>query len=239
MLSSGSILKSLSSSACCAFLFLTVLSSSVFARTIEGKIKVSPPFPSTATFLIPEKDQEACGKEKRSPRVLLTPKGYLANAVIKLKGDFPFSPDTAQKTEVLLNQQGCEFAPHVILADPQDTVSILNSDPFVHNVRAFDSKINMLFNDGMPPENNLLKKKFPTPGQYTVRCGIHKWMHAVLIVKEHPYYTLSGTDGSFKLENVPEGKLSLIVWHEMLGEITEEIPADKNTFEIVFPSKKI
>jgi hypothetical protein len=47
-------------------------------------------------------------------------------------------------------------------------------------------------------------------------------MHAYIGVVEHPYFAVTGPDGSFELSNVPPGDYTVAVWHERLGEQTRQ-----------------
>ena len=42
-------------------------------------------------------------------------------------------------------------------------------------------------------------------------------MGAWLVVAEHPYYVITGNDGSYNLSDVPPGTYTIEVWHETLG----------------------
>src|SRR5262245_47192041 len=56
-----------------------------------------------------------------------------------------------------------------------------------------------------------------------VGCDIHSWMVAWVGVETHPYYAVSGADGSFKIANVPPGKRTIRVWHEKFGQLTKTV----------------
>jgi hypothetical protein len=43
-------------------------------------------------------------------------------------------------------------------------------------------------------------------------------MSASILVLDHPYFAIPGTDGSFQLADVPPGQYTLIGWHERVGE---------------------
>ena len=61
------------------------------------------------------------------------------------------------------------------------------------------------------------------PDRVTVRCDVHKWMNAYVVVAKNPYYVVSGAGGKFRLEGVPAGHYHLKVWQESLGELDQEI----------------
>lgn len=76
------------------------------------------------------------------------------------------------------------------------------------------------------------------PGLLTVQCDAHEWMGAAIRVYDHPYFAVTGADGSFEIMGVPPGKHTLAVWHGKLGEQIREIAVEPNgtvTVEFVFP----
>lgn len=193
------------------------------AYDIEGTVRLQPPFPAPVRIAVPKDQQESCGESQLSPRLQISPEGYVANAVIKIEGSFPEKSEAVQNRAFSIDQIGCKFVPHVVLLPQGATLSVLNSEPILHNVRAFDENAKMLFNDAMPTKGLVLKKEFKDTGKIPLRCGVHKWMHALIIVQEHPYYALSDENGKFSIPDIPEGNHSLVIWHEVLGEIRQEV----------------
>ena len=66
-----------------------------------------------------------------------------------------------------------------------------------------------------------------------VKCNIHQWMHAYIGVVEHPYFAVTGPDGSFDLPNVPPGDYTIAVWHEKLGDQTKQVHLAASSSEAV------
>jgi hypothetical protein len=65
-------------------------------------------------------------------------------------------------------------------------------------------------------------------------------MHAYAGVLDHPYFAVSGKDGTYKIANVPPGKYVLEVYHRKAGKQTKEITvADQNqTADVTFSAAK-
>lgn len=225
------------------FLFLLLISPSVFAFDLEGTVKLEPPHPKPVRLKIDEKYQAECGKEKISSKLIVSPEGGVANAVVKLEATpGTVLPNTSGENQLqknrpyVLDQINCEFSPHVLLVPQGSEISILNSEAILHNVRAFDEKTEMLFNDAMPRKGQVMKKRFKSPGRHIIRCGVHPWMHALAVVTEHPFYALTDESGHFKIEGIPEGNYTLSVWHETLGELKKEIYPSTDELELVYPA---
>lgn len=213
-------------------LLLSILISPVaLAFDLEGKVKLEPPFPPPSVLEIPEEHSVSCGTQKLSPKLKISAEGSVANAVVKLEGNLP-GPIRPPADEFVLDQTHCEFSPHILLVPKGATVQIKNSEAMLHNVRAFNEKAEMLFNVAMPKKGQVLKKHFDEPGRVIVRCGVHPWMHAIVIVQEHPYYALTDETGSFKIEGIPEGTYRISVWHESLGILERTIEITKNDLDV-------
>ena len=76
------------------------------------------------------------------------------------------------------------------------------------------------------------------PGVYHLDCVMQTWMKGFVYVIEHPYFAVTGIDGSFSIVDVPPGKYTAAVWHEQLGERTAEVEVqDGGTSELTFTYK--
>ena len=78
-------------------------------------------------------------------------------------------------------------------------ISILNSEAMLPNVRTFNEKAEMLFNVAMPKKGAGFEEALRPAGHYVIRCGVHPWMYAIVVVREHPCYALTDGAGSFKI----------------------------------------
>lgn len=185
--------------------------------TIDGKVIFSgnPPPP---TIIEIGQDQSVCGKT-REIYVVEVKEGMVKNAVARI-----VEIDRGKNFEfqgAVLDQEKCEFKPHVVLTSA-GKFTILSSDPMPHNTHT-KSILN-------PPINitlNRLKRKTSLslmfPEIVNVKCDLHGWMKAFIVVAEHPYYAVTGDSGTFQFRDVPAGIYELEVWHEKLGTKSQEI----------------
>ena len=148
----------------------------------------------------------------------------LANVLVQLKGNLPRTGDALPGTVAEFDQSGCRFAPHVFALRVGQTLRVLNPDATLHTVHAY-SKVNAAFNDAMPKFRTVLERVFakaePTP--FVVKCEVHPWMSAWVAVFDHPYYFVTGRDGSFRIGNLPAGTYELELWHERLPAQTHTV----------------
>ncbi len=61
------------------------------------------------------------------------------------------------------------------------------------------------------------------PGVVTLLCNVHTMMSAFIVVLENPYFTQTGSDGKFTINNVPPGTYKIKTWHEKLKEQIQDI----------------
>jgi hypothetical protein len=59
-----------------------------------------------------------------------------------------------------------------------------------------------------------------------VGCDIHQWMNATIVVVDNPYAVVTGSDGSFTLDDVPAGTYTVEVWHPELGSQTSTVTVE-------------
>jgi plastocyanin len=121
----------------------------------------------------------------------------------------------------VIQQQDEAFTPRVLAVTRGSTVDFPNSDPYFHNVFSLSSAAE--FNLGRYPQGKSKSRTFTRAGLVKVYCQIHSHMSATIMVLDHPYFTTPDLDGSFTLPQVPEGRYTIVGWHERVGEQTSII----------------
>lgn len=201
--------------------------------SIVGEVKYAGAAPAPKVLKV-NKDNQVCGTEKKSEEWVVGAKGGVKNAVAMVAGAKGPAPKPAKKPE--LDQKGCQFAPHVILVPAGAEMDILNPDGVLHNVHTF-STANPSINKAQPKFKKVLTEKFDKAEIIKVQCDAHGWMSGWIVIQDHPYYAVSGDDGSFKIDNVPAGKHTVQLWHESGAKLTKEVEVKagqptKVTFEL-------
>jgi len=60
-------------------------------------------------------------------------------------------------------------------------------------------------------------------------------MKGYIAVFKHPYFTVTGKDGTFVLKDLPPGNCTITAWQEKLGTLTEQVTvAFSETKELKF-----
>ena len=147
--------------------------------------------------------------------------GKVANSFVYIKdgtladgskvGDWSFE---SSKTPVTLDQNGCHYKPHVLGVMVKQEITITNSDATTHNIH-FTPKNNPDWNQQQANGAAALKHQLNVAEVLVpVKCNQHPWMKAYIGVLKHPFFAVSGDDGSFTIKGVPPGKYTVIAWHE-------------------------
>jgi uncharacterized protein (DUF2141 family) len=127
----------------------------------------------------------------------------------------------------VLDQTGCEYVPHVLGVQTNQPITIRNSDGLLHNINASPSA-NRGFNMSQPTNMEGSRSFATQEVMIPVRCDVHGWMEAYIGVVDHPYFAVSGEDGSFTIENLPPGDYVVEAWHETLGTQTMNVTVGPN-----------
>jgi hypothetical protein len=53
-------------------------------------------------------------------------------------------------------------------------------------------------------------------------------MRSYVAVFNHPYFAVTGKDGSFELGNLPPGTYTIKAWHEKLGTASQQVTIGAN-----------
>lgn len=188
--------------------------------SISGAVKFKGTAPAPAKLDV-NKDTDVCGQtEKINKELVVASDGGIQYAVVSIVGVAKGKPFTDTKT--VLDQKGCEYVPHIILAPAGQEVDIQNSDGILHNIHTYSQK-NPAVNIAQPKFKKMVNATFANPEVVKLSCDVHGWMQGWLIVEDSPYYAVTDDKGAFKITDIPPGDYQVKVWQEKLGESTQKI----------------
>lgn len=205
--------------------------ASARAATITGHVRIagSIPKPPTITMTADPTCDHLFPHGRPAENIVAGADGSLANVFVYVKSGFPkkFVFPAGPAGEARLDQKGCAFVPHAIGVRVGQEISIHSSDETLHNVDARGA-LNAPFNEAMVGAGSTLVKAFQHPEvAVKLKCDIHPWMTAYVGVFDHPFFAVTGPDGTFTISGLPESDgYTVEAWHESLGTRTTKIAVD-------------
>jgi hypothetical protein len=186
-----------------------------------------PPPPETLNLKANPYCVKAAGPDVSSEAVLIDQQGGLQNVFVYVKeGLDPRYSFDLPPAVVVLDQRGCQFAPRVLGLRAGQPLVIVNSDHTLHNVHARPSA-NQPFNIGQPIAGMRYTRVFTAPEvMIPLTSDINAWMAAFVGVMLHPFFAVTGPDGSFTISDIPSGSYVIEAWHEKFGTATERAIVD-------------
>jgi plastocyanin len=194
------------------------------AGSVAGKVTFSGTAPARAPITmaadpkcVPE------GGSAAAETVMVGDGGALQNVFVYVKDGLGQRVFPAPATPVVLDQKGCTYRPHVFGVRVGQPIEILNSDATLHNIHAMPA-VNQEFNNGQPPQGAPHQHIFSAKEvMVPFKCDVHRWMRAYAGVLDHPFYAVTGADGTFSLAGLPPGTYTIEAWHETLGTKLETV----------------
>lgn len=189
------------------------------AGTISGRVLFNGAVPVMP--VIDMSSNPNCERQHHTPQraetVVVNPNKTLRNVFVWIKDGLPAERWTPPAEAAKLDQKGCVYEPHVLGIMEGQELEILNDDPVNHNVHA-ESQINPAWNESQPPRAEHKFKRFDSPEVlFPVTCSVHPWMRSYIGVSPHPFFAVTGDDGSFTLKGVPPGTYTIEAVHEKYG----------------------
>lgn len=201
--------------------------------SVTGKVSLTGDAPAAQAI---DMGQDAnCAKNNPDPKTetVVAKDGKLANVFVYIKegttadgkkiADFSFDTPAS---EVVLDQKGCHYVPHVLGIQPNQKLKVTNSDPTGHNIHAMPKpgSGNEEWNESQPGGAGPITKSFKRSEILVpVKCNQHPWMKAYVGVVKHPFYAVTKEDGSFEIKGVPAGTYTVVAWHEKGSEKTMQV----------------
>jgi hypothetical protein len=108
------------------------------------------------------------------------------------------------------------YMPHVLAVRTNQPLHVVNDDPTSHNIHPTSAN-NREWNKAEPPgssmDESFAQEEIATP----VKSNLHPRMRGYIAAFKHPFFAVTGKDGTFDLSSLPPGAYTIKAWHEKLG----------------------
>ena len=135
-------------------------------------------------------------------------KGDKKGVVVYLEG-VPGTPPVP-KNHAVIRQREKQFEPPLTIVVKGTTIDFPNEDKIFHNV--FSVSRPARFDLGLYKSGTAKSVEMKRSGTVDVYCNIHPEMIAKVKVLDNAYYTITGADGAFRIDNVPAGEYPVVAW---------------------------
>ncbi len=205
--------------------------------TLAGTVRLSGPPPPPGVLRV-HKEQAFCGSLVPDESLVVASGGALKNVVVTLQGP-GLDGRTGQPRNLLLDNIGCRFAPHVQAAPVGSRLLLLNSDVILHDAHARVGP-RTLFNDGIPRWRRVTRT-LRQPGLVRIICELHHaWMNAYIVVTPDRFFAVTGSRGRYAIDGIPPGTYDVRFWHERLGEVSQRVvvgPGTTQRHDVTLPMR--
>jgi len=193
--------------------------------SVSGKVSFQGAKPKTAHIMM---DQDPACTQKHSGLVTaedgaVNDNGTLPNAFVYVKSGAEKYTFAVPTQPVELDQDGCMYKPHVVGLQVGQTLSIMTKDATTHNIHPMP-KDNREWNMSQAPNAAPLEQKFSRPEiMIPVKCNQHPWMKAYVGVTKHPFFAVTGSDGTFTIKGLPPGDYTIEAWTSTFGTQEQKV----------------
>ena len=215
------------------FVFILSISSYLLSSSIEGTVSYGGSNKKPKNLSMDS--DPICGTSHSIPpkneNFILNEDNNFKNVIVWLK-NIAFEDDLISEP-LTIDQLGCMYSPHVNALTVGQSILIKNSDQTLHNVNS-QSKVNDSFNSAQPAGVPDIKKIFTEPeAPFYIKCDVHPWMKAWIMVADHPYFAITDENGYYKIDNIPEGNYEVVFWQEKLSNLpAKKFNLPSNTLEV-------
>lgn len=192
---------------------------------IEGVISVSGEVPLRPIISTMEADPVCVSQNKGVMRAedIVVERGRLANVLVYVESAALEGRKFEPRPWVpAMGHRRCRVVPHVLAMQAGQTLYVQNHDRTPHNP-TFQTKVNPLFNRGLNIGGGFEIPLMRPEPPFVVRCNQHPWERGYVAVLPHPFFSVTGRNGTFAIEGLPPGDYEVVVWHEKFKEARAKV----------------
>jgi|GEM_PF-1210857 len=156
---------------------------------------------------------------------------YLSNAPRRAGRQLPPS------NSVTFDVEHCRFSPRGMIVRVGQTVKVRNNDRANHavGIHAKRNKASSMILRGGTRKTQEFAYTTAESEPVKVTCSFHRWMTAWHLPLNHSFAAVTGEDGRFTIDGLPDGTHRFVVWHETVDghflnrNLSVEITAGETT----------
>lgn len=194
--------------------------------TVTGKVSFDGAAPKMAVIDMSDKPdcvKAHAGQAVHSQEVIVNNNKTLKNVFVWVKAGLPDKNWKVPASPVELDQKGCMYEPHVLGVMAGQPISIKNNDPTNHNIHPM-AQANRDFNQSQAPGEAPLTHTYARQEvMIPVKCNVHPWMRSYIGVVAHPFFAVTGDDGTFTIKGLPPGTYTIEIVHEKYGKQEQQV----------------
>jgi len=153
----------------------------------------------------------------------------LKDVVISLKHVEAGKPFDNKPIKIL--SENCKFFPEVNVIRQDGTFLVDNQDAVMHNSQVYQKERGKILLNIPIPAEEISDGKVHFKKHYKIFqmiCGMHEFMQTWGYRVQNPYNFKTGTDGHFKIENIPPGEYTVTAWHYLMKARSKKIKIEEN-----------
>jgi len=192
---------------------------SVRCGSVTGHVRWVGPRPIVEPIRLTQVSSPPGGKtESANPNApIISKDNYLADAVVFLSGidtarstPWPYPPVTVEVArDGMAIRQGSSVGRYAIVRRGTE-VEFVTHEAALHSVRARGASF---FTQMLATPDRPVRRVMSDNGIVELSSGSgYFWLRGYLAVSDHPYVAVTGPDGSFRFDQVPDGEYDIVCW---------------------------
>lgn len=199
------------------------------SAAVKGIVRFQGPPPQPRRIALNRECQQVHPAPMFSEAEIVNPNGTVRNVFVWVtKGleswEFPLPSEN-----VVVDQKGCRYVPHIVGVRVGQSLEFRNSDPFLHNVNNTSLLNPWKFRNRSHPQGTppIVEKMSKTQVLSMIKCEVHPWMSVYAGIVDHPFFAVTGGEGTFELGKLPPGEYTIEAAHEKYGKKSVEVPLSR------------
>ena len=206
--------------------------------TLKGRVTLSGRVPKARSFhLIHAPNIEYCSRisDGKGHRLLfdftVSQNRGLKDTIIHLVSVKKGKPFYTKMQVLKVNR--CQANRYMIGSKNGANILLENTDPIQHEIATYEVRnvySDQTSNRPLPDKSSQVRNIFVRKDaeEFIIKCNLHPFLQTHAYLVQNPYYTVSDSEGNFKIDGIPPGTYEVIAWHPYIPEQKSKITIPEN-----------